>query len=81
MPDHPRKKRPRDVSQRAKLIVGIATGEIEDKPDYGDRNAEAVTLGRQGGLKGGKARALKLTAEERRAIAKHAAEVRWRKSS
>jgi hypothetical protein len=81
VPDRPRKRRPRDVSQRAKLIVDIATGEIEDKPEDEDKNAEAVTMGRQGGLKGGKARALELTAQQRRAIAKHAAEVRWRKSS
>ena len=30
MPDT-RKKRPRDISQRAKLIVDIATGQIEDR--------------------------------------------------
>lgn len=78
MPDS-HKKRPRDANQRAKLIVDIATGEVEDKADDDGKNAEAVALGRQGGLKGGKARAAKLTAEERREIAKHAAQVRWRK--
>lgn len=41
------------------------------------KNAAAVALGRKGGLKGGKARAQKLTSEERKAIAKRAAEVRW----
>ena len=35
--------------------------------------------GRLGGLKGGKARAEKLTPEERAAIAKKAAEARWSK--
>jgi hypothetical protein len=39
----------------------------------------AKALGRLGGLKGGKARALKLTPEERTAIAKKAAAKRWAK--
>ena len=59
MPDRPRKKRPRDVSQRAKLIVDIATGEVEDKPEDEGKNPAAVALGRLGGQKGGKARAEK----------------------
>jgi hypothetical protein len=41
------------------------------------KNAAAVALGRLGGLKGGKARAEKLTAEERSASARTAAEARW----
>ena len=53
-----KRKRPTDISQRAKLIVDIATGEVEDKePDTG-KNPAAVALGRLGGKKGGKARAL-----------------------
>lgn len=58
MPERSSKpKRPRDVSQRAKLIVDIATGEVEDEnPDEG-KNPHAVALGRLGGQKGGKARA------------------------
>lgn len=39
----------------------------------------ARELGRRGGLKGGKARAEKLSPEERKAIAKKAAETRWSK--
>lgn len=39
----------------------------------------SVALGGQGGLKGGKARADKLTPEQRRGIAKKAADARWRK--
>ena len=77
MPDRPRKKRPRDISQRAKMIVDIATGEVEDKPDYGGKNPAAVELGRLGGRKGGKARAEKLSATRRKAIAKKAARKRW----
>ena len=41
------------------------------------KNRAAQELGRLGGLKGGKARAAKLTAEQRSAIAKKAAESRW----
>ncbi len=74
-----KRKRPRDISQRAKLIVDIATGEVEDKePDTG-KNPAAVALGRLGGVKGGKARAAKLTPEQRSEIAQKAAQARWNK--
>jgi hypothetical protein len=43
------------------------------------KNPHAVALGRKGGLKGGLARAAKLSAAERRESAKRAAEARWRK--
>lgn len=70
-------KRPRDPNQLAKLIADIATGEVEDsKPDDG-KDPAAVALGRKGGLKGGAARAKKLTAKQRSEIAKKAAEARW----
>jgi hypothetical protein len=76
MPDRSR-KRPRDPNQLGKLIVDIATGEIEDTPGDSGKNPAAVALGRKGGLKGGKARAAKMTAAERSAAAKRAAESRW----
>lgn len=41
------------------------------------KNPHAVALGRLGGLKGGAARTASLSAEERSAIARHAANVRW----
>ena len=44
-----------------------------------EKNKAAQELGRLGGLKGGKARAAKLTKEERSAIAKKAAQARWAK--
>ena len=44
-----------------------------------DKDPAAVSLGRRGGLKGGKARALSLTAERRQEIARLAASARWRK--
>jgi hypothetical protein len=76
MPDRSR-KRPRDANQLAKLIVDIATGEVEDTPEDTGKDPAAVALGRKGGLKGGKARAAKMTAEERRVSAQRAARARW----
>ena len=74
-----RPKRPTDRNQLAHRIVQIATGEVEDdQPDpYEGKNPAAVELGRLGGAKGGAARAAKLTAEQRSAIAKKAAAARW----
>jgi len=74
-----KKKRPRDISQRAKMIVDIATGEAEDKPEGDGKNPAAVALGRKGGLKGGKARWANLTPEQRSEAASLAAQARWRK--
>ncbi len=72
-------KRPRDVNQLAKLVTDLATGQAEpEKPDEG-KDPAAVALGRKGGLKGGKARAEKLSASKRSAIAKRAAAARWRR--
>ena len=80
MPDRSR-KRPRDLNALAKSIVDDATSdEPRQKPEQRVKNAAAVELGRLGGLKGGKARAAKLTAEERSAIARKAAASRWAKS-
>lgn len=69
--------RPRDVNERAKLIMDIATGEIEDENPDSNKNPAAVELGRLGGLKGDKARAKKLSAKQRKEIAKKAAAKRW----
>lgn len=72
-------KRPRDPNQLAKFIADLATGEIQETdPDEG-KDPAAVALGRKGGLKGGKARAKKLTKEQRQEIAKKAAKKRWGK--
>jgi hypothetical protein len=67
-------KRPRDPNQLAKLIVDIATGEIGDSVSESKRHPSSK---RKGGLKGGKARAKRLSKEQRRAIAKSAAHARW----
>ena len=70
------KRRPRDVASRAWNIVQEAIGE-EEKYDPEGEHSE---VRRKAGRKGGKARASKLTAEQRREIAKKAAEARWGKS-
>jgi hypothetical protein len=72
------RKRPRDPIALAKMIGDIATGQTPDtEPD--SRNPAAVALGKLGGMKGGKARAVKLTPAKRREIAKKAAQKRWSK--
>jgi len=78
MPDRSR-KRPRDINELAASIVEDAT--TEDKPEPADdgKDPAAVSLGRRGGLKGGKARAAKLTTEQRSEIARKASLARWGK--
>jgi hypothetical protein len=71
-----RLKRPRDPIQLGKMIVDIATGQVEDREENG-KDPAAVELGRRGGLKGGKARSERMTEEERRQSASHAARARW----
>lgn len=77
MPDRSRKL-PADANKRAKSIVDIATGSAPD-PAAG-KDPAAVALGRRGGLKGGKARAEKLSPDERKKAAKKAADARWQRS-
>jgi hypothetical protein len=73
-----RLKRPRDPIQLGKLIVDIATGQVEDRIEDG-KNPAAVELGRLGGRKGGKARATILSPERRKEIAKKASASRRQK--
>jgi hypothetical protein len=78
-----RLKRPRDPIQLGKLIVDIATGEIEDREPTSEgsgKSASAVARGKIGGPKGGRARAMKLDPEKRAEIARSAAQTRWKKS-
>lgn len=70
---------PRDPNQRAKLTLDLTIGEAEPDPDQ--RDPAAVERGHKGGMKGGKARAAKLSAAERSAIARKAALKRWASSS
>jgi hypothetical protein len=81
MPEN-RRKRPRDPAQLAKLMIDIASGEVEDReptPEEQGKDPAAVSLGRKGGLKGGKVRAEKLSPEQRRESARRAVRARWGK--
>jgi len=68
----------------ARRVVEQAIGEHLDGTPLEDPNAgknpAAVALGKLGGAKGGKARAKKLTKEQRVDIARTAATARWKKS-
>jgi hypothetical protein len=74
------KKRPRDPNQLAKMLVDIVAGIIEDRepPSKGKaKSPAAVKRGRLGGIKGGKARAAKMTPAQRKASALKAVKARW----
>jgi hypothetical protein len=72
---------PRDFNQIAFETVQKATGQMpKEEPPDPNKNPAAVTLGRLGGLRGGKARAKKLSPEQRQEIAKRAASARWKKA-
>lgn len=73
MPKGPRgEKRPGDVIGAAVMVAKIATGEIADDAD------DSKAHHREGGKKGGAARAASLSPEERSQIAKKAADARWK---
>ena len=84
-----RQKKDHDFAVTAFRVVQEATGKgeppqaepatPEPEPDIGDKNPHAVALGRLGGKKGGRARADKLTPEQRSEIARKAAAARWRR--
>lgn len=82
-----KKKKPStDVNVTAFQILQSITGEpaealTKKKPAEPEKNPAAVALGRLGGLKGGKARASKLSKKRREEIALKAAKARWKHPS
>jgi hypothetical protein len=79
-----KKKRPTDISQLAYQIVQEATREVKEEPTPTpprEKNPAAVALGRLGGLKGGPARAKRLSSKKRKEIAKKAALSRWKNNT
>jgi len=74
--DKKKKKRSADINILASQIVAEATKELTE--EVPQENPAAVALGQLGGLKGGKARAEKLSAKKRRDIAIVAAKARWK---
>lgn len=82
------KKLPKDPNQLAAEIVRLSTEEEpgepeippkEQTPDRSPVSEYLSEIGRKGGLKGGKARAKKLSGKKRSEIAKKAARARWKK--
>lgn len=69
------KKPSLQVDSLEQLLFDPRTGEAVATPD--GKDPLAVLLGRRGGLKGGRARADALTAEQRSEIARTAARKRW----
>lgn len=67
-----RSRKPADLNRLAAAIVGEATDETP--PELESQQARA---GRAGGAKGGKARAERMTPQERSEAARRAAKARW----
>jgi hypothetical protein len=76
-----RKKKEHDFAVTAFRVVQEATGQVEPEPKKPRKEYDYKALGHAGGLKGGKARASKLTPEERKEIAQKAARIRWQRKS
>ena len=72
------KKKEHDFAVTAFRVVQEATGQVKPEPKKARKEYDYKALGRAGGLKGGKARARKLTPERRLEIAKKAAQIRWK---
>lgn len=76
----------KDTQELARDVLDVIAPDAEPKPDdavakENAKNPAAVALGRLGGLKGGKARAEKLTKKRLSEIARKAARARWKKSN
>ena len=71
-----------DLNELASSVADQATNPDkpeEPTPEDTGKNPAAVALGRLGGLKGGKARAKKMTKKQRSEAASKAAKARWSK--
>ena len=79
MPNRSRKTGPEDFAETAFRVFQEATGETPPVTEPA-KDPAAVALGRKGGLKGGKARAAKMTDAERQESARRAAQARWSKN-
>jgi len=66
-------KAQKDTQQIARRVLDAVVPDADEPP----KNPAAVALGRLGGLKGGRARADKLTKKRLSEIAKKAARARW----
>jgi hypothetical protein len=80
MPKRSRTGKP-DVNQMAANLIDAIAGDLPAEEQDSSKNPNAVALGRLGGLKGGHARAKKLSAKKRTDIARKAATARWSKKN
>jgi hypothetical protein len=71
-----RSKKPADLNRLAAAIVGDATDETAPEPEI-----QQARAGRAGGAKGGRARAERMTPQERSESARRAANARWKPSN
>jgi hypothetical protein len=78
---HKRSSTQKDTQELARSVLDQVVPGAEPALSKPEKNPAAVALGRLGGLKGGKARAAKLTADQRKAIARRAAQKRWAKKT
>jgi hypothetical protein len=67
------------MNETAYRVVQEAIAKADPDATPNGKNPAAVALGRLGGLKGGKARAARLSAKRRAEIARRAAQARWGK--
>jgi hypothetical protein len=74
-----RSSKQKDTQQLARSVLDAIVPDADPKAEKPAKNPAAVALGRLGGMKGGKARAAKLSPAKRKAIAKNAAAKRWGK--
>lgn len=77
MPKRSSKQGPEDLNSMARRIVDAGSDEEAPVEAVPEKDPAAVSLGRKGGLKGGKARAAAMTPEKRSEVAKAAAKARW----
>jgi len=70
-------KAQKDTQQLARRVLDAVTPDAEQPA----KNPAAVALGRLGGLKGGLARAEKLSTKRKKEIARKAAQARWSRES
>jgi hypothetical protein len=73
------KPRQEDMNETSYRVVQEAIAKADPESAANGKNPAAVALGHLGGLKGGKARAERLSAKRRAEIAKRAAQARWGK--
>jgi hypothetical protein len=80
MPKRSSKPRPEEPDTNLTAFRVVQEATRAPRPPKPEKNPAAVTLGRLGGQKGGKARAAKLSPERRKEIARKAASSRWAKT-